>query len=100
MESFIKIFTSIFLTIHISAGFTSIVLFWLPMLSKKGGKLHVKSGKIYVYAMWVVVITAAMLSVKNVVIGAYGPAIFLGFLSLITSGPLWYFRWFRFDFHF
>jgi len=90
MESFIKIFTSIFLTIHISAGFTSIVLFWLPMFSKKGGNLHVKSGKIYVYAMWIVVITAALLSLKNAVIGNYSSAIFLGFLSLITSGPLWY----------
>ncbi len=90
MESFIKIFTNIFLFIHVSAGFTSIVLFWIPVLSKKGGKLHIKSGKWYVIAMWVVVITAAILSVKNIFIKAYGPAIFLGFLSLITSGPLWY----------
>jgi len=85
-----ELFTKLFLFIHISAGFTSIVLFWIPMLSKKGGKLHIKSGKLYVWSMWVVVITAAVLSVKNVIIGEFDAAIFLGFLSLITSGSLWY----------
>jgi len=85
-----ELFSKIFLTIHIAAGFSSIVLFWLPMFSKKGGNLHIKSGKLYVIAMWVVVGSAFLLSIKNVIIGQYVPAVFLGFLTLITSGPLWY----------
>ena len=85
-----EILAKALLAAHITAGFTSIVLFWVPMFTKKGGNLHIKSGKFYVKAMWVVTATAGLLSVKNIVIGAYGPAIFLGFLALITSGPLWY----------
>ena len=85
-----ELFSKIFLTLHIAAGFTSIVLFWLPTLSKKGGDFHVKVGKLYVKAMWVVVITAMLLSIKNVIIGQIPPAIFLGFLAIITASPLWY----------
>jgi len=85
-----ELLAKILLGVHVAAGFSSIVLFWLPMFSKKGGTLHIKSGKLYVFAMWIVVITAALLSIKNVIIGNYVQAVFLGFLSLITSGPLWY----------
>ncbi len=81
---------SILLGIHVVAGFISIVIFWLPMLSKKGSRVHILSGKAYVYAMWIVVISAFILSVKNVFIGKYNSALFLGYLSLITAGPLWY----------
>lgn len=78
------------LFLHVSFGFTSLVLFWLPVFLKKGGKAHRVTGKLYVYAMWVVVGTAALLSVKNVIIGKYFMAAFLGFISLITANPLWY----------
>jgi len=90
MDTFFTLITKVFLYTHISAGFASIVIFWLPMFSKKGSDFHIKTGKWYVRAMWVVVITAALLSIKNVMIKNYDSAIFLGFLSLITSGPLWY----------
>lgn len=86
MEFIIK--TLLFL--HVTFGFTSLALFWLPVFLKKGGKGHVMVGKLYVYAMWVVVGTAALLSIKNVIIGKYFMASFLGFISLITANPLWY----------
>lgn len=85
-----ELFTRILLAIHVIAGFTSIFIFWLPMLTKKGGRIHKLSGKLYVYAMWVVTLSAMMLCVKNVVIEKYNSALFLGFLSFITAGPLWY----------
>lgn len=78
------------LFLHVSFGFTSLVLFWLPVFMKKGGKGHRIVGKLYVYAMWVVVGSAALLSVKNVIIGKYFMASFLGFIALITANPLWY----------
>ena len=78
------------LAIHIFCGFCSIVLFWIPIFVKKGGNIHVKIGKAYVFLMWIVVLTAAILSIKNIIIGAYIMAAFLGFLSLITANPLWY----------
>ena len=40
--------------------------------------------------MWIVVASAALLSLKNVIIGKYFIASFLGFISLITANPLWY----------
>ncbi len=86
MEFIVK--TLLFL--HVSFGFTSLVLFWLPVFLKKGGKGHVITGKLYVIAMWVVVSTAALLSIKNVIIGKYFMAAFLGFIALITANPLWY----------
>ncbi|MEL6253409.1 MAG: hypothetical protein AAFR87_15465 [Bacteroidota bacterium] len=86
MESFTKITT----LSHVIVGFISLILFWLPVFTRKGGKLHRKIGNLYVYCMWFVVITAAILSVKNVIIQEYNAAIFLGFLTFITGNPLWY----------
>ncbi|MCF8277797.1 MAG: hypothetical protein K9J17_13770 [Flavobacteriales bacterium] len=78
------------LFLHVSFGFTSLLLFWLPVFMKKGGKGHRVVGKLYVLAMWVVVTSAALLCIKNVIIGKYFMAVFLGFISLITANPLWY----------
>lgn len=86
MDSFTKLLT----LIHVSLGALSLLLFWLPVFTKKGGKIHRKIGKLYVLFMWGVVITAGMLSVKNVLIGEMTAALFLGFLTLITGNPLWY----------
>ena len=84
-----KEISSILLTIHVIAGFTSLALFWLPAFMKKGGINHVKIGKIYMWLMWIVVITAGILSIENFYQGAYEAAAFLGFLTLITANPLW-----------
>ncbi len=75
---------------HVIAGFLSLAIFWIPIFTRKGGINHVRLGKAYVFFMWMVVGSAALLSVKNVVIGEYIAAAFLGFLSLITANPLWY----------
>lgn len=81
---------SIILFIHIIAGSVSLIVFWIPVLVKKGGDIHIKVGKVYVFLMWIVVITAILLSIINLYIGYYIIAAFLGFLSIITAHPLWY----------
>lgn len=86
METIVKTF----LFFHISSGFISLVLFWLPVFLKKGGKGHRNTGKAYVFFMWIVVASAALLSIKDVIIGSYFMASFLGFIALITANPLWY----------
>jgi len=78
------------LSTHITAGFLSLIIFWIPIFTKKGGNFHVKVGKVYVFLMWIVVISAGILSIENLVQGKYFQAAFLGFLTLITSNPLWY----------
>lgn len=80
----------ILLTIHVIAGSISLILFWIPAFARKANKLHRVTGKWYTYMMWVVVITAALLSIQNALQGRMYTAIFLGFLSLITANPLWY----------
>lgn len=81
--------SSIFLTIHIVAGFSSLVLFWIPAFTRKGGVNHNKVGRIYMWLMWTVVTTAAILCLKNIYVGAINAALFLGFLSVLTANPLW-----------
>jgi len=78
------------LPVHIACGFLSIVVFWIPIFVKKGGNIHVKIGKLYMTLMWIVVITAGILSIENLMQGAYIGAAFLGFLVFITANPLWY----------
>ena len=80
---------SALLTAHIIAGTVSLALFWMPVLSRKGGINHRRYGKAYVKLMSVVVITAAVMSILNLLIGDIVRAIFLGFLALLTAKPLW-----------
>ncbi len=81
---------SILLTAHIIVGSLSLVVFWIPVFVKKGGDIHAKIGKIYVILMWMVVLSAFVLSILNVIRGRFIVAGFLGFLSLLTAQPLWY----------
>ncbi len=82
--------TKYLLISHVAAGSISLVLFWLPVVTKKGGTIHNRIGTIYMYCMWIVVITAFLLSLKNLYVGNYISAGFLGFLTVLTSAPLWY----------
>jgi len=81
---------SIILIIHIIFGSISLIAFWVPVIVKKGGDVHIKAGKVYVLCMWVVVVTAVMLSIINLYNGLYIVSAFLGFLAVITGHPLWY----------
>lgn len=83
---------STFLKAHVISGCISLVLFWMPVFLKKGSHWHNKIGKWYVYAMWVVVITAACLSIRNFIVGRTIMGAFLGFIALITAKPLWHGR--------
>lgn len=45
------------LVVHVISGFTALFGGLIPMLSKKGSKLHVRSGRLYFWAMFGVLIT-------------------------------------------
>ncbi|MEM7361314.1 MAG: hypothetical protein AAF431_19675 [Pseudomonadota bacterium] len=49
--------------IHVAVGFTSLILFWIPIASRKGSTLHNKVGRWYANAMYVVAVTAMLMSV-------------------------------------
>ena len=80
----------IILYVHIAFGAGSLIVFWIPVLGKKGGDMHIKAGKVYVFMMWVVVISSIFMSLINLYNGLYIIAAFLGFLAVITGHPLWY----------
>ena len=82
--------SNLLLKSHIILGFVSLLLFWIPMFARKGGKAHGTSGKWYVYTMSWVVLSAALLSIENAIQGLYEGAVLLGYLTLITAHPLWY----------
>ena len=85
-----KAIHDIFLWIHIPAGTLSLILFWIPVMVKKGNNVHRKVGKAYYWCMWIVQITAIILSINNAFLGNYTMATFLGFLAILTGYPLWY----------
>jgi len=80
----------IILWIHIPFGFLSLVLFWIPVGVKKGGKLHKQVGWYYYICMWIVVVTAALLCICNIFMAKYIIAAFLGYISVVSAYPLWY----------
>ncbi|MFT6335119.1 MAG: hypothetical protein ACI86M_001255 [Saprospiraceae bacterium] len=85
-----KAIHDIFIWIHIPAGTLSLILFWIPVMVKKGNNIHRKVGRAYYWCMWIVQITALILSINNAIMGQYIMAAFLGFLAILTGYPLWY----------
>ena len=80
----------IVLATHVAAGFASLALFFIPAFARKGGKLHSTVGRWYVRGMWTVVATALLLCAARLYQGHFVLAMFLGFLALLTSGPLYH----------
>lgn len=80
---------AVLLVAHVGAGAVGLLVFWLPVFVRKGGHFHRQSGRLYVNAMWVVIGTAFLLSIINLVKGETVMAAFLGFLTLLTGKSLW-----------
>ncbi len=86
----------VFRYIHVTGGFVGLVLYWVPILSKKGSPLHRQIGKTWVWLARVVLITAflglLMYVPKLLAAGetinshpnSYAFLIFLGYLSIVT----------------
>ncbi len=78
----------IILTVHITAGTISLFLFWAPVVTRKGQKLHNLFGRAYSYAMYTVVTSALILSVMRFSMGGYQAGMALFFLAVLTAVPL------------
>lgn len=48
--------------VHVAAGGLALILFWIPAIAPKGGRLHIRAGWFYVACMSVVVVTAFTMS--------------------------------------
>jgi hypothetical protein len=82
--------------LHIAAGFLALLIFWVPIVSKKGGRIHNRSGWVYVYAMAFVSVSAFYMGVYRIV---WDPARtedtipfawFLIFIALLSGASAWY----------
>lgn len=54
---------SILVTTHVAVGAIALVLFWIPVIAKKGSPVHTGAGRFYATAMYIVSITAFVASV-------------------------------------
>ncbi len=52
---------------HIAVGAIALVLFWVPVVARKGSALHIRSGRFYATAMYVVTATAFAASIMVLV---------------------------------
>ena len=60
-----EIVRKVLLSTHVTTGCISLILFWLPIIVKKGSLIHIKIGKAYIYSMWIVVFSAIILCFIN-----------------------------------
>ena len=74
--------------LHIAAGFVALMVFWLPMISRKGGLFHRRVGWIYVGAMAVEAVTAVVVCGARILFDSpqvRSRAIFLMFISVLAA---------------
>jgi hypothetical protein len=82
--------------LHIFAGFAALLLFWIPIVTKKGGKVHVRVGWAYVIAMAAVAVSALIMGVWRIFIDPEADlerkafSAFLIFIAILSSAGAWY----------
>jgi uncharacterized membrane protein len=87
---------SFFRWLHIIGGFTALLVFWVPIITKKGGKIHNFVGWLFVWAMAVVSISAFYMGVYRVFWDEQANAErvsfswFLIFIAILSGASAWY----------
>ena len=74
---------------HIVAGLTGLVAFWVPALTRKGGPLHRRAGRLYVRAMATTGVTGTILAMVIFLRGEWVFALFLMYLAVILFTAAW-----------
>ena len=80
---------------HVLAGTVALLSFMIPMLTHKGGKIHRKSGWVFVWSMGISAVTAMALTIITLVnpdaaLGHKLGAGFLLFISILSLNNLGY----------
>ncbi len=82
--------------LHIIGGFVALFVFWIPIVTKKGGKLHHFFGWVYVYGMIVVAVSAFYMGFYRIFIDLTSSkelisfSWFLIFISILSSASAYY----------
>ncbi len=84
------------LLVHVVAGFVGLGAFWIPVFARKGGRAHVRAGRVFACCAYVVTLSAVVAAAGRVAShlrlgigvaeqpGAYGFAVLLGYLGVVT----------------
>lgn len=84
------------LIVHITAGFLALGVFWVPLVTKKGGRAHRRAGWVFVFAMMTVAFTAFHLSFYRLFISAGRTpgedafSYFLLFIAVLSIATAWH----------
>lgn len=95
MELDVSLF-SIFRLIHIVAGFAALLVFWIPIVVRKGGKTHTRVGWVYVYSMYLVAISALFMGLWRIILDPKRTnettafAYFLIFIAVLSFSAAWF----------
>ncbi len=85
--------TDILMKLHISAGASALATFLIPMLAKKGGRLHRRAGWVFVCAMAIICMTAIPVSIVRLnAATSPGAALFSKgalFVTLLSGSAVW-----------
>lgn len=71
-----SVFHTSLLYLHIALGAVALLLYWLPVIARKGSKLHINAGKAFYYTMLVVSSSGIVMSLM----GLYDP------IAIYTAG--------------
>ncbi len=83
---------SIVRIVHIAIGVLAFVVVPVPIFAAKGGKLHVRSGQVYTWAMGALAVTGVPLAARGLFFddGRHrANALFLFFVALLASDNAW-----------
>lgn len=70
--------------VHIGAGSLGLLFFWIPIFAKKGGRVHLAAGRVFVWLSMVIVATAVVSCVWALV----SPIHFSGITRELTAGEI------------
>ena len=76
------------LAVHIAAGTVALLVFWVPLVTKKGGRTHRRVGWVYVAAAATLAITGFFLCIQLVSGGSplrWRAGIFLAYVSVLAG---------------
>ncbi|WP_413304404.1 DUF2306 domain-containing protein [Bacillus sp. 1P10SD] len=87
---------SSFRILHIVAGFVALFLFWIPIVTKKGGRVHNSVGWSFVIAMALVAVSALFMGSYRIFFDSDADSErisfswFLIFISILSGTSSWY----------
>jgi uncharacterized membrane protein len=78
-----------FAGLHAVVGAVALVGFWVAALSRKGGRVHRAAGKVHVFAMLAVILSAVPLTLDFLFARSTAFGLFLAYLIVLVGTSVW-----------